>query len=673
MVLWRKDNIIEDFHGTKVTDPYRWLEDPDSEETQSFVNEMRKQCEMYFSQSETRNEDKKRLEELWNYPKVSVPRIVKGWRFYSKNSGLQNQPVLYVQVGEKEEVLLDPNRLSDDGTIALMNYSVSYDAEYIAYALSTHGSDWQEIRVRSVKTKQDEPDRIKFVKFTNIAWAPDNSGFYYSRFPDPAVIPKEDEGKHHKVYFHKLGTQQEDDQLIFERPNHKELTFSPMISHDEKYLILHVYHGTATENRVYVKPLATDEEMILLLDEQDAEYSYVTNNGPIFYFKTNLDAPNGKIIKIDIEKPEREHWEEVIPEAKDVLYSYLYLHGKFVIAYLKDAHCDLNVFEKDGTFSHKIELPVIGSLTGMTRDKEENKIYFGITSYTQPTTIYEYDMTENRLEFYYETKIPVDTSQFVTKQVFYPSKDGTKVPMFITYKKGLKLDGNNRTILYGYGGFNISLTPSFSSTIIRWLEKGGIYAVANLRGGGEYGEEWHRAGMLEKKQNVFDDFISAAEWLIENGYTKKEKLAIMGGSNGGLLVAACMIQRPDLFGAVICQVPVIDMLRYHKFTIGHYWISEYGDPENPEHFPFLYAYSPLHNVKEGETYPPILITTAESDDRVVPAHAKKFAATLLEKTNKENTILLRIEPKAGHGAGKPTTKVIDEWADYFTFLDKELQ
>ncbi|WP_062109987.1 prolyl oligopeptidase family serine peptidase [Bacillus niameyensis] len=673
MVLARKDDIVEDFHGTKVADPYRWLEDPTSEETKEWVKAIGEHRNSYFAKSETSDADKKRLEELWDYPKVSVPKKVKGRLFYSKNSGLQNQPVLYVKDGDEEVVLIDPNTLSEDGTVAMTSTSISHNAECIAYATSTHGSDWQEIHVRNVQTKKDEADHIQHVKFTNIAWAPDDSGFFYSRFPDPDTISKEDEGKHHTVYFHKLGTPQAEDELIYARPDHKELMFSPMISHDDQYLILHVSLGTASENRLYIKPLHSNGEMIRLLDEQDASYTYVTNEGSTFYFQTNLDAPNGKMIKIDVDQPAREHWEDVVPEKSDVLYSYLYINGRFVIAYLHDAHCQLHVYEQDGTYSHEIELPVIGSLAGMTRSKEDNDIYFGVTSYVNPTTIYRYNMDEKKLNLHYQTEIPVDTSQFETKQVFYPSKDGTKVPMFISHKKGIQLDGENPVILYGYGGFNISLTPAYSPTMIRWMEKGGIYAVANLRGGNEYGEEWHKAGMLEKKQNVFDDFIAAAEWLIDNKYTRKEKLAIMGGSNGGLLVAACMVQRPDLFGAVLCQVPVIDMLRYHKFTIGHYWIPEYGNAELPEHFPFLYTYSPLHNVKEGQKYPPILIATADSDDRVVPAHAKKFAATLLEKADKNSTVILRLEEKAGHGAGKPTSKVMNEWVDYFTFLDKELR
>lgn len=674
MIKTRKDNIVEDFHGTKVADPYRWLEDPESEETKQWIQQMNEKSDEYFSATTTREEDKEKLEELWDYPKFSVPRIVNKRLFYQRNDGLQNQAILYMkdETGE-ERIIIDPNLLSDDGTVAMTNYFISHDGKYIAYCLSTHGSDWQEIRVRNVDTAEDEPDSLVHVRFSSIAWLPDNSGFYYRRFPDPSTVSKEEEGNNSKVYLHKLGTDQKEDELIFEQPEQKELMHSPMISDDKNYIVMHVFHGTASENRVYIMKLDGKNEVTKLLDEQDATYYYITNDGDDFYFMTNLDAPNGRLIKINLQNSERENWEEIIPEQDNVIDNFLYVNGKFISAFLQDAHSKLFVYDKSGNPIGEIKLPFIGSLTEITRNKDEDNIYFGLTSFLHPTTIYEYNFKDEKLSVLEQADFPVDTDQFITEQVFYPSKDGTKIPMFITRLKDLPFNGNNPTILYGYGGFNISMTPAFSPAILRWLEKGGIYAVANLRGGNEYGEEWHKAGMLENKQNVFDDFISAGEWLIEAKYTKKEKLAIMGGSNGGLLVAACMVQRPDLFGAVICRVPVIDMLRYHKFTIGRYWISEYGDPDNPEHFPFLYAYSPLHNVKEGETYPPILLATAESDDRVVPAHAKKFAATLLEKASEESKIILRLESKAGHGLGKPTTKVIEEWADFYAFLDKELK
>lgn len=673
MLTIKKSDIVEDFHGTKVADPYRWLEDPTSQDTMDWGKWMSEQSDAYFEQLSTREKDRERLTELFNYPKYFVPKKVKNRLFYQKNDGLQNQAVLYMKEGEKESVLIDPNTLSEDGTVAMTNYSFSKDAHYIAYATSTHGSDWQELHVIDINSGEKLADHIQHVKFTGIAWAPDTSGFYYSRFPEPGTVSKEDESNFNKVYFHKLGTAQSEDQLIHEQPEDKELMFGAFVSDDEQYLCLHVNLGTATENRFYLKKLDSAEGFTRLLDKQDAEYSYITNIGTTFYFKTNLDAPNGRIITIDVTKPEPENWTEVLPEQQDVLDGVQYVKDRLVVATLHDAHHQLHVYKLDGTYVNEIAIPMIGSLTNVTGNSEGEEIYFGMTSFLCPTTVYHYNVSEKKLEIFAESQLEMDTSAYETKQIFYTSKDGTKVPMFLTHHKELELNGQNPVILYGYGGFNISMTPAFNPAVLRWLEKGGVYAVANLRGGTEYGEEWHKAGMLENKQNVFDDFIAAGEWLIKSGYTSKEKLSIMGGSNGGLLVAACMVQRPDLYGAVLCRVPVIDMLRYHKFTIGRYWIPEYGNAENPEHFPFMYAYSPLHNVKDGQKYPPVLIATAESDDRVVPAHAKKFAATLLEKADKESTILLRIESKAGHGLGKPTSKVIDEWVDFYAFLDKELQ
>lgn len=672
MITIKKDNIIDDYHGTKVSDPYRWLEDPDSEHSINWSNWMGERCEAYFSKASTRDADHKRLEELWNYPKNFVPKKVNDTLYYQKNDGLQNQAILYRKDGDKDVVVIDPNTLSEDGTVAMTNYSFSKDGKYLAFATSTHGSDWQEVRVRDLTTGVDLDDHIQHVKFTSLTWAPDNSGFFYSRFPEPGSVAPEDESNFNKVFFHKLGDLQVNDQLVHEQPEDKELMFSSFLSDDDRYLCLYVYLGTATENRFYLKAIDKDEKFTRVLDQADAEYMYVTNRENIFYFKTDLHTPNGKIIAVDIDNPESSNWKEIIPEQEDVMDFVIAIQDKFVVGLLHDAHHQLKVFNLDGTFSHDIELPILGSLTDITRSKEDNEIYFGITSFLSPTVVYNYSMDKRELNVFFEAELPIDISIFETEQVFYTSKDGTRVPMFLTHRKGLKLNGDNPVILYGYGGFNINMTPTFSPSILRWLEKGGIYAVANLRGGTEYGEEWHRAGMLENKQNVFDDFISAGEWLIEKNYTKKEKLSIMGGSNGGLLVAACMVQRPDLFGAVICRVPVIDMLRYHKFTIGRYWIPEYGSADNPEQFPFLYAYSPLHNIKEGVKYPPVLIATAESDDRVVPAHAKKFAATLMEKADKASTIVLRLEAKAGHGLGKPTSKIIDEWVDFYAFLDKEL-
>lgn len=672
MTMAKKDNVAGDFHGTKVSDPYRWLEEANSAESIAWADEMVKQCDTYFGTAPSKAKDKERLEELWNYPKYVVPEVVKNRLFYQKNDGLQNQAVLYRQTDGLDEVVIDPNQLSDDGTVAMTNYEVSHEGKYIGYATSTHGSDWQKIYIRDVDSKEDLSDCIEHVKFSSITWAPDDSGFFYSRFPDPETVSEENEGKYHAVYFHELKTPQQDDELVFEDRKDKDLMHIPLLSDDKRYLYLYVNRGTSTENRIYIKDLQADGDFVRLLDKEDAGYTYITNIDSTFYFLTDLAAPNGKLIAIDTTNADNENWQEIIPEQADVIDHITYLNGKFIVVILHDAHHQLHVYHQDGTHSYEIDLPMLGSLTGITKDKENGICYFGMTSFLTPTTVYKHHMDTEGLTVFSESKLQMDITSYETIQVFFPSKDGTKVPMFITRHKDLPLDSENPALVTGYGGFNISVTPSFNPAVLRWLEKGGIYVSVNMRGGNEYGEKWHKDGMLENKQNVFDDFISAGEWLVEQKYTRQEKLAITGGSNGGLLVAACMLQRPDLYGAVLCRVPVIDMLRYHKFTIGHFWMGEYGDPDNPEHFPFMYAYSPLHNVKEGETYPPVLIATADTDDRVLPAHAKKFAATLMEKASPDSTVVLRLEQKAGHGTGKPTSKVIDEWADFFAFLENEL-
>lgn len=673
MLDMKKSEVTEDFHGTKVADPYRWLETADSQETKDWGEDQQKKCKEYFSTSEIKSVDKSRLTELFDYDKFFVPKKVNDSLFYLKNDGLQNQAILYVENKNGTKLVIDPNKLSEDGTVAMTNYAIREDEKLIAYAVSESGSDWQTIKVRDIETTEDLVDTIQWVKFTNIVWSPDGSGFFYGRFPEPGTVATEDESNHHKIFFHKIGTDQREDQLIHEQPEDKELMFWPFLTEDDQYLCLNVRLGTAPENRFYYKRFGSTEPFTRLLDDQDAEYSYITNDGTTFYFKTDLDSPKGRIVAIDLTNPNRNNWQEIIPEQENVISAVKWINDQFVTIYMKDAHHQIYFYKKDGTLTQQLELPIIGSLTEITGKGKSTEMYFGMTSFLTPTSIYKYDFNSRDLETIQESNMSIDVSQFKTTQVFYESKDGTKVPMFITHKRGLSLDSNNPVILYGYGGFNISLTPSFNPAILRWLEKGGVYAVANLRGGSEYGEAWHKAGMLERKQNVFDDFISAGEWLITNKYTRPSKLSIMGGSNGGLLVSACMVQRPDLFGAVICRVPVIDMLRYHKFTIGRYWIPEYGNAEkNPEHFKFMFAYSPLHNIKEGQKYPPVLIATADTDDRVVPAHAKKFAATLQEKASADSKVILRLETKAGHGLGKPTSKVIDEWVDFYSFLDKEL-
>ncbi len=667
----RRDDTIEDYHGTQVADPYRWLEDATSAETQAWSEAQSAVTHAYLATLSGREQIKTRLTELYDYPKYTVPGK-RGDRYYfSKNTGLQNQFVLYRQdtLNGEATLVLDPNTLSADGTVALVNRSFSEDGKLLAYGTSTSGSDWQEVKVRHVDEGGDFDEVIQWTKFSSLAWRHDAQGFYYSRFPAPGTVPEEDVTNFNKVYLHTLGTPQIADQLIFERPDAKELAFDPTVTDDGKYLVLNVWHGTDQQNRLYYREVDGTAPFVRLLDEADADYTFIGNDGPIFYFKTDLQAPRSRIIAIDIREPERANWKELVPQQHDVIAFALIVNHQFVVAYLHDAHHQIKRYAMDGHLLGEIALPTLGSIVEISGEVDGNELFFSFTSYLVPSSVYRYDFTNDTLTPLHEPAISFDASNYETEQVFYSSKDGTRIPMFLTHKKGLVKDGSNPTLLYGYGGFNISLTPTFSLVALLWVESGGIYAVANLRGGGEYGEEWHQAGVLGKKQNVFDDFIVAGEWLIANKYTSTPKLAINGGSNGGLLTATCLVQRPDLWGAVVCEVPVIDMLRYHRFTVGRYWISDYGDAEhNAEDFKFLYAYSPLHNVKEGVHYPPTLIMTADTDDRVVPAHAKKFAATLQRAHSGEQPPLLRLELKAGHGMGKPTAKIIEERSDMLAFL-----
>ncbi len=671
----RIDNVVDDYFGTKVPDPYRWLEDPDSPETQAWVEAENKLTFGFIDSIPAREKIEARLTQLWNYPRYSVPYKRGDRYFFSKNDGLQNQSVIYMQKSLESEpvVVIDPNTFSPDGTVALTTQAYSEDGKILAYGISRSGSDWQEIKVLNIDTGKGYPEVLEWCRYSSIAWRHDNQGFYYDRYPDSGSVAEEDRINYNRVYWHKLGTPQSADKLIYERPEDKELGFSPFISDDGKYLFLYVWRGTDEKNRIYYKEVGSQGDFIRLLDKADASYSFIDNLDTIFYFRTDLDSPKGKIIAINIKNPQKENWKEVIPEKKDVLEFAVMINNQLVTIYMQDAKNKMKLYNLDGTFLKEIEMPDLGSISGISGRKEDKEMFFGFTSFLYPYTIFRYDFTGDKLSVFRAPKIDFNLSGYESKQVFYSSKDGTRVPMFIVHKKGLKLNGNNPVLLYGYGGFNIGITPYFSISRLVFLENGGVFAVANLRGGNEYGEEWHQAGMLGKKQNVFDDFISAAEWLIQNKYTNSKKLAILGGSNGGLLVAACMVQRPELFGAVICENALTDMLRYHKFTVGRYWVSEYGNAEeNPEQFKFLYAYSPYHHVKKEVVYPPTLITTADTDDRVVPAHAKKFAAALQAATAGDNPILIRVETKAGHGVGKPTSKVIEEVSDIYAFLFKIL-
>jgi prolyl oligopeptidase len=673
----RQTNQLDEYHGVKVADPYRWLEDDNSAETKAWVEAQNKVAFSYLGQIAERKTIQERLTRLWNYERYGAPFREGGHYFFTKNDGLQNQSVLYTvdSLEGTPRVLLDPNKLSADGTAALGGYAISDDGKLMAYGVATAGSDWQEWKVRDVRTSQDLSDDIKWVKFSGASWTKDGKGFFYSRYDEPK--PGEQlKGVNYfqKLYYHVIGTPQSADTLIYERPDHKDWGFGGEVSEDGHYLIISASEGTDTRNRVFYKDLKTaGAKVVELLNEFDAEYGFINNDGPRFWFRTNLKAPRGRIVEIDIRKPERENWKELVPQAEETLGGVNMVDDKFIASYLKDAQSQIKLFSHDGRFVRTVDLPGIGSAGGFGGKRKDVETFYSFTSFTVPGTIYRYDIKSGKSTVFREPKVECNPADFETRQVFYKSKDGTRIPMFIVHKKGIKLDGNNPTLLYGYGGFNISLTPTFSVANLVWLEMGGTYAMPNLRGGGEYGEEWHQGGMKLKKQNVFDDFIAAGEWLIANKYTSPEKLAISGGSNGGLLVGACMTQRPDLFGAALPAVGVMDMLRFNKFTIGWAWMSDYGSPDNPEEFKALYAYSPLQNLRPGVKYPATMITTGDHDDRVVPAHSFKFAARLQEYQAGDRPAIIRIETRAGHGAGKPTSKLIEESADKLSFLVHELK
>jgi prolyl oligopeptidase len=666
-------NQIDIYHGVEVADPYRWLEDPDSPETKAWVEAQNQVTFSYLNQIPQREEIKNRLTQVWDYAKYGIP-FKRGDRyFYYKNDGLQNQSVLYVlnSLDDEPRVLIDPNLLSEDGTVSLSGLAISKDGNLMAYALSYSGSDWKEWHVRNIETGEDLPDLIKWSKFSGASWTHDHQGFFYSRYDEPNEQTKhEDVNYYQKLFYHKIGTDQSQDILVYHRPDQKEWGFSGVVSEDGQYLIISVWLGTDPKNLLFYKDLTNPSaEVVELISEFKAQYSFIDNDGSVFWLETDLDAPRGRAIAIDISNGNQT---EIIPERAETLQGVSVLNHQFVAAYLKDAHSQIKIFNLDGSWVRDITLPGLGSAGGFDGDRADTETFYSFTSFTTPSTIFRYNMLTGESSVFRQPQADFNPGDYESHQVFYHSKDGTRVPMFITHKKGIKLDGNHPTYLYGYGGFNISLTPSFSVSQLVWMEYGGILAIPNLRGGGEYGEEWHQAGTKLNKQNVFDDFIAAAEWLIANQYTCREKLAIGGGSNGGLLVAACLTQRPDLFAAVLPAVGVLDMLRFHKFTIGWAWCSDYGSPENPAEFKALYAYSPLHNLASGTHYPATLITTADHDDRVVPAHSFKFAAALQAAHAGEAPVLIRIETKAGHGADKPTTKIIEEVADKWAFLVRVL-
>jgi prolyl oligopeptidase len=671
----RRGDQVDDYHGAKVADPYRWLEDTDSAETHAWVEAENKVTFGYLEKIPYRQAIHDRLTKLWNYERYTVPSQHGGRYFFQHNTGLQNQNVLLVaeSLTAEPRVLLDPNTLSTDGTVALADTEISDDGKLMAYAIATSGSDWTEWHVRDIDTGKDLSDDLKWVKFSGASWTKDNKGFYYSRYDEPKGAALREANYYHKLYYHRLSTAQSEDKLIYERPDNKELGFAGSVTDDGHYLIISVWQGTSPKNRLYYKDLTQpDSQVVRLLDDFDAQYNFIDNDGPVFWFQSDLDAPRGRVIAIDTRHPERTNWKTLVPQGVDKLEFANVVNNSFLLGYLKDARTEVRVHDLTGAHLRDVDLPGIGTASGFGGKRKDKETFYGFTSFTSPNTVYRYDPVAGKSSVYRQPKVDFDASRYETKQVFYNSKDGTRVPMFLTYKKGIKLDGQNPTLLYAYGGFDISLTPNFSVPNVVWLEMGGVYAQPNLRGGGEYGEEWHQAGMKLKKQNVFDDFIAAAEWLIANKYTSTPKLAIRGGSNGGLLIGACVTQRPDLFGATLPEVGVMDMLRFHKFTIGWAWTSDYGSSDNADEFKALYAYSPLHNLKSGTKYPPTLIATSDHDDRVVPGHSFKFAATMQADQAGPAPVLIRIEVKAGHGAGKSITKLIDETADTWSFVAHNL-
>jgi prolyl endopeptidase len=664
-----KVDTVDVYFGTEVADPYRWLENDTSAATAAWVEAENKVTNEYLAQIPFRKQLLERLTNLANYEKIGAPFKKHGKYYFYKNDGLQNQSVLYVQDSLEGEprVFLDPNKLSDDGTVALTGLSFSHDGKYAAYTISRSGSDWTEIYVLDTATGQLLDDHIEWAKFTGAAWQGD--GFYYSAYDAP-VKGKEfsNVNENHKVYYHKIGTPQTEDKLIYQNPAYPKRFYYTGTSEDER--ILFVYEsGAGRGNNLFIKDLKkANAPFIQLTTDFDYQYSPIEVIDNNVYIFTNYGAPKNRIMVADINNPKLENWKELIPEMESVLSSAEVIGGKLFLTYDKDASNHAYVYSQKGEHMYEIKLPSLGSV-GFSGTKDDKECFFVFTSFTTPGTIYKYDMDKNSYELYRAPKVEFNSDDFVTEQAFFPSKDGIMIPMFLTYKKDLERNGNNPVFLYGYGGFGISLNPGFTTSRIPFLENGGIYAQVNLRGGSEYGEEWHIAGTKMQKQNVFNDFISAAEYLINNKYTNPDKIAIVGGSNGGLLVGACMTQRPDLFKVAIPQVGVMDMLRYHKFTIGWNWASDYGTSEDSqEMFEYLKGYSPLHNLKPGTKYPATMVTTADHDDRVVPAHSFKFAATLQECNDGTNPTIIRIDSKAGHGAGKPMAKVLEEQADIYGFI-----
>ena len=670
-----RDSVTDEYHGVSVADPYRWLEDIDSPATERWIDAQTALTDQYLAGLPLRDVFRARLTRLMDYERYGLPEAMGGRYFYSHNAGLQNQAVLYVsgRLDERGTVLLDPNTLSDDGTIALSGISLTRDGGLLAYATSESGSDWQTWRVRDTRTGADLPDRVEWSKFSGAAWLIDGSGFYYNAYAKPSDETVERKGTlvNQRVYFHRLGTPQMQDELVYERPDHPNWFFGTETTDDGRYLVLFAAEGTSPKVRVWVRTLAgTPSPDTAVFPDGDASYQYLGNDGPQFYFLTDRDAPLGRIIAVDIERPGAPR--EIVAQHPEKLEDAALFGDRFFLTYLRDVRAEVRIVDMHANAAGEVALPGFGTTSGFSGRRDAHETFYTYGDLTTPTTVFRHDVQTGESTALFRPQVAFEPSDYTTEQIFYASKDGTRVPMFITFKKGLARDGSAPTILYGYGGFDVPTLPAFSASRIAWLERGGVYVIANIRGGSEYGEAWHDAGTGANKQRVFEDFVGAAEYLVEHRYTSSRALAISGGSNGGLLVGACLVQRPDLFGAVLAQVAVLDMLRYQHFTVGAAWAPEYGLADDPVQFATLHAYSPLHNLEHGTPYPSTLITTGDHDDRVFPAHSFKFAAALQHAQGGHAPVLIRIDRKAGHGAGKPTAKVIEEIADMYAFAANAL-
>ena len=678
----RRGDVVDDFFGEAVADPYRWLEEADDPEVLEWTRKQHELAMAALNGLPGRAAFERRLREVWDYPQHGIPRKRGDKLFYMRNDGMRAQPILYVKAGdERERVLVDPNELSDDGTVAIFDWQPTGDGALVMYALSDGGLDWVSFRFRDVETGKDLEDRLARLKFSSVAWRKDGAGFYYSRYVDgsPDEGPENPQTSY-QVYYHELGTEQADDKLIYDDPANKGIQLSASVSSDDRFLILDITWESRIANRLYYRPIDDEGDFIRLFDELDDEYRFIGNDGDIFYILTTKDALNWRVVAVDINNPASENWTDVVPESEEAIAGVGIVNQQFVVTAMRLSRHIIKIYNKDGSLDRELLPPGMGAvgdreIAGVYGGAKDDKMFISWTSFLQPTQILQYDFATGALDTFFEASAPsFDRERYETRQAFCPSQDGTKVPVFITCKRGLELNGDNPAIMYAYGGYSFSQTPSYREWLPVWLENGGIFVVANIRGGGEYGEAWHRAGMFAGRQNTYDDIHAAAEWLIANKYTSNRKLAIEGRSNGGLLVAVCMLQRPDLYGAILCHVPTIDMLRFKYYTSGRYWTTEYGDADSSkEVFEFLTAYGPLHNIEPGRAYPPILILTADHDDRVVPMHSKKLAAALQHANEGDNVILLRVTTRAGHALGKATYKLIEEQVDIFAFLNQAFE